>query len=543
MGVFNITGPDGKKYRVKGDNAEGALVALKKMISQQGANADRDAMRARAEAAKAGTLQASPESLAGADAMNQKFYQDARDRAGVGYKIADNVMGYNDGVMSPGEKLGTAANMAGESMTLGIVGDEAAAAADAAIGRGTYDERLNKYRGDERQFRKENPVAAFGADVAPALLPGLGAAGVAAKLSTKVGKTAAGALMGAGAGATYGFMEGEGGAQNRAENAVASGALGGLFGAAAPKVMDAIGKLPAAVARPFKRSQERPTIGNLKAAKNAAYKLVDESGEAFSGDDMTGLYNTVKQAFDDGHYVAETDNASRAVLSILGRRQGQNTTLSQLDNIRQNLWKRYAAAKDQPVILDAIKAIDDVIESKAGASELMGAARAANSRYAKSQLLDDAFRKAQDQTAATGSGGNILNKYRQAVTNIINNEKKAKFFSQEELDLMRAFVRGTPTENLKRLVGKMSPNGNGLMMTLHVVGGMASGGTTLPLMAAGAASKASADKGAMKGAEVIKDVLSGYGGIPARPQLSAPQSALITGSAPAIGNALAAFRP
>ena len=50
--------------------------------------------------------------------------------------IADNVVGLDNGVMSPGEKLGTALNAGGESMTLGIVGDEAAAAFDAAIGNG-----------------------------------------------------------------------------------------------------------------------------------------------------------------------------------------------------------------------------------------------------------------------------------------------------------------------------------------------------------------------------------------------------------------------
>jgi len=44
-------------------------------------------------------------------------------------RVKDNVVGVDDGIMSPGEKLGTLLNMGGESLTLGIVGDEAAAAA------------------------------------------------------------------------------------------------------------------------------------------------------------------------------------------------------------------------------------------------------------------------------------------------------------------------------------------------------------------------------------------------------------------------------
>jgi len=38
---------------------------------------------------------------------------------GLAYRIGDNLIGYDDGVMSPGEKLATALNMGGESMTLG----------------------------------------------------------------------------------------------------------------------------------------------------------------------------------------------------------------------------------------------------------------------------------------------------------------------------------------------------------------------------------------------------------------------------------------
>jgi hypothetical protein len=448
--------------------------------------------------------------------------------------------------MSAGEKIATALNIGGESMTMGLVGDEAAAAADAAIGRGSYVERLAHHRGNEEKFREENPKTAFVAEVAPALLPGAGGAKAAAALSNVAGRAGAGALMGAGAGAAYGFMEGEGGAEERGASARNSMILGSLFGATAPAVTSAIGNLPQKLRGVFGFAQKRPTIEAQRSAKNWAYKAVDQSGEVFSGDDMTSLHSSVEQAFQAKHYVEETDNASKAVLTILKRRQGKPTTLSQLDGMRQALWKRYAGAKDQPAILDAIGEIDNLINSRAGASDLMEAARAANSRYAKSQLLHNAFQKAQDQTASAGSGGNIVNKYRQAVARIIDDPKKAKFFSQEEIDLMRGFVRGTFGENTKRLIGKLSPNGNGLMMALHVVGGMASQGGTLPLMAVGAAAKNSADRGVMRGAEVLQDVVSGFSQPPARPQLNALQSALITAGGPVAErstNALANMLP
>ncbi len=147
-------------------------------------------------------------------------------------RIVDNVIGRDDGVMSFGEKLATALNMGGESMTLGLVGDEAAAATDSLIGRGTYDERLGQYRANEDQFRQENPALALTSEIAPAFLPGLGIASAAARPATTLGRLVTGGLLGATAGATQGFMEGEGGLGSRVNNALLPMAAGGILGVA-----------------------------------------------------------------------------------------------------------------------------------------------------------------------------------------------------------------------------------------------------------------------------------------------------------------------
>ncbi|NKX42099.1 hypothetical protein HGG71_11575 [Rhodobacteraceae bacterium R_SAG2] len=445
-------------------------------------------------------------------------------------RIKDNVMGVDDGVMSWGEKLGTGLNNAGESLTLGIVGDEAAGAADALIGRGDYATRRDKYRADQEQFSEENPVASFASEMAPMLIPGMGAASLAGKATTAGGKVARAAVGGAIPAAIYGAAEAEGGLADRAASGAVSGAVGGVIGAAAPKIANAVKGVPNRLKQLFGMAEQRPTVPMLKRVKNEAYKLVDESGEVFGGDDMQALYGKVRGLFDDNHYVEEVDNASRAVLSVLEKRQGQPTTLSQLDSIRQNLWKRYANAKDQPQILEAIKSIDDLIDSKAGASELMGAARAANAKYAKSQLIEDAFTKASDQTASTGSGGNIANKYKQALTSIINNPSKAKFFSQEEISLMRDVIHDDPIRKIQRLTGKLSPEGNGLMMALHTIGGVSSGGATLPIMAAGAAAKRGADSSVVRGANRVQDVVSGFR--PAQPNIQPSLLGVGAASAP-----------
>lgn len=273
----------------------------------------------------------------------------------------------------------------------------------------------------------------------------------------------------------------------------------------------------------FKASQAKPSMETLQGAKTAAYKAVDDAGEVFTGKETKALFDRVKTVLDDGNYVTGVDKQTDAALTLLERKAGSELKLGQLDKIRQALWKRYTAAPNETGILDAIDGIDDLIASRASTNDLLAAARVANSRYKKAQLLDDAFTKAADQTASTGSGGNILNKYRQAVTNIINNPRHAKWFSEAEIESMRNFIRGSFSENAMRRFGKLAPGGNGLMLALNL-GAAAVEPTMLGITAAASASKAGADIMARRGAENVMRTVAGQ---------SAPQG--MSMGAPAIG--------
>jgi len=258
----------------------------------------------------------------------------------------------------------------------------------------------------------------------------------------------------------------------------------------------------------FQASARKPTVENLRATKSAAYQAVDDAGEVFAPAEVDGLIARVRTALTDGNYVAGVDRQTDAVLALLDRKSGQPLKLGQLDKIRQNLFKRFDAAKNETGILDAIDAVDDLIMSRGGTNELMSAARLANSRYKKAELLDIAFQRASDQTASTGSSGNILNKYRQAVTSIINNPKQAKWFSPEEIGVMRQFVQGNAAENVLRRVGKLAPGGNGLMLALNL-GAAAVEPMMLGVTAAASAAKATADSMATRNAGRLMDMVSG----------------------------------
>lgn len=256
----------------------------------------------------------------------------------------------------------------------------------------------------------------------------------------------------------------------------------------------------------FSRASERPSIETLKDAKTAAYKVVDASGLKASAAVPDDMLARAKAAAAAANYVPDVDSQTRAALAMLENQRGKTLKIGELDKLRQGLWNRYNSAPNEKAIGDMIDIVDDAIDKLPG-GDIMDAARIANSRFKKAELLEYAFKRAEDQTASAGSGGNILNKYRQAVTNIINNPNQSKFFSSEEIDFMRKFVRGDLAENLLRRIGKMSPSGNGLMMALNF-GAIA----TNPLMAFGTAAatgaKGAADVLSKTRAEDIKTMLA-----------------------------------
>lgn len=264
----------------------------------------------------------------------------------------------------------------------------------------------------------------------------------------------------------------------------------------------------------FAKTSQAPTTEGLRALKNEAYRAADAADINFTPRQTNRLISRATKALDDADYVPEVDTQTRAAFKILSSKASQSLSMGQLDKIRQGLYRRYNADKSQVAILDMIDAIDDTIQSSQAGGELMAAARLANSRFKRAELLDNAFQKAADQTASTGSGGNIVNKYRQAVTSIINNPKQARWFSEPEIAAMRQFVQGSTKENILRLGGKLSPSGNGLMAALNL-GAVAADPAFLGVTAAASGAKALADRGAIQGAQNLRNLMA-TGQLPAQ---------------------------
>lgn len=505
MSEFIVTGPDGKKYRVQGDSAEGAAEAVSAMVGEV----------------------SPPDRMAAGEAIaarNRAGYEAAGvDLSGQGEARAEADAAAEQGIARSGMSRGTAMMLKGaQGGTMGFA-DELIGAVSPAAGEAA--------RAGQRQADAAYPGLSMATEIGAAIASPLARALGPVKTVGQAART--GAVIGA-AEATG---NAEGGPLARLDDAAMGGTVG-FFAAGAGDVL--FRGATSGFRRLAERSETRPTIELLRATKNELYGKVRAAGIGFDVNDLTAMNNRIVRLSQTARWDVDpnlaVDDGAVAALKRVGnrlqaaQRTGKPISLNNLDKMRQNLFDIYNRT-DHPFVLAVISEVDDLISSKAQGNELLQAARAANKRYAQAQLLHNAFEKAERQTAATGSGGNILNKYRQAVNRIIDKPSEAKFFSEEQLALMRQFVMGDGVENTLRRAGKLAPGGNGLMTALNVYAASIDP-TMLVVTGAAQAAKTGADRSAMRGSEGLLDAVStGVIKPPQpRPDLRVPAAGIGSGS-------------
>lgn len=295
------------------------------------------------------------------------------------------------------------------------------------------------------------------------------------------------------------------------------------------------GLTPGAVSRATARGPKPPSIDELRVAKDKAYEAVKQMGVSYKPQAydkmLTDLVADVK-----GDNISPTrhERAYSFITDMIARRNGRPMTLTELDQLRQEVrrdlitpsYSNPNAAADAHFGDKILDAIDEMIATDAGGSVTMKAAREAHSRLRKSELIEDALIKAKRRAESTGSGGNINNAIRQNIRSILDSKTKSKAFTKVELQAMESLVKQGKMEDLLRLIGKLSPSGNGLMMALGIGGAMlnpAIGAASL----VGAGAKVLADSGTTRKAAALQRQIAKAAPVP-RPSIL-PSTALIYG--------------
>ena len=442
-----------------------------------------------------------------------------------------------------GEKIGSFLNKGGESMTLGLVGDEASAAVESVIPGVDYENRRDHYRREEEQFSDDHKIASFIAEVAPAAIPGAGVVGAGMQAASKLGRLAAITGGGAAAGGTYGFMEGEGDIPDRVEDAAWGAGMGALGAGASIPASKALTKLlQSRIARKAQNKwiKDAPGADDLKsqaaslyddarqngvvAKPNQTNQVVDGSIDALKKEGLITPKGTVQ----DKHETA------KSALSLLMDYGDADMTPAQMQNVRKSLME--AAQKpgtEGHVGAKFVEQFDEVMEPLA---PQIKQGNALYQRGKKVDMIDEVMDLADasaPQYSQSGHENAVRTQFRDLDRKTI--KKKIPGISDDEIEAIQKVARGGKVENVLSGIGKAAPRG--VVATMSSGGmpfliGNAIGGPGLGTaagagtMLAGEIGRRAATKMKLRNADIAKALMA-HGEKFKPPKLSATQEALI----------------
>jgi hypothetical protein len=449
---------------------------------------------------------------------------------GIGQVIYDNVIGDpNDGVDSLGERAGTWLNRAGETMTFGTVGDEAAAGVTGMLPGRTYEGELERYRGNEEAMSglgrtsadlTGGVAGALGSMLIPGAGPALATAGTSGRGAGLMATLGRGTAAGAGMGGAYGFMEGEGGVTERAQEAGQGAAIGGAVGGATAglgRIVQALMDRRAGNVAIREAARGAPTTEEMRRAASEGYDLIDQAGVQVRPERFADFMGQTRQTLmDEGLDVLPQANSQSLTPRSTRVMDIGNSMVSRMDDAAQagqnpglplrsiDQFRRHAGTAAAQVSPDArtdarlgamtIGAVDDFVSGLgpddvlAGdvemAQQLLPQVRDLYARMSRSQLLDDAIENSENYLSGGASG--IRNQF----ARIVRNPRLSRGFSEAELAVMNRVAQGTIPERLLYNLG----SGAG-QVAATAAGGLLGGTSGIPGMVGGAAAGAAVSGG------------------------------------------------
>jgi hypothetical protein len=343
--------------------------------------------------------------------------------------------------------------------------------ASAAGGTALEDERA-KTKAARDRAGIAGMVAEAGGSLAPAAPLARGAAAAAGFLPRAMGGayTQAGAVGGAlGAGAALGN-------DTDIATGAAIGAGAGVVGQGlANALMGGVNR----AAGLFNKQPAIPSVDQIRSAKQSAYQAADDAGVVYTPELFKRVRSDVEPQLAQMGYDPALQPAIAPVLSRIEQAAMTNTTLPGAEVVRRVAANAYKPGEkaSNTMMTRIINALDDATANPRSGDVLMGdavkgsqALREARKNASIEFKLDDVSRqldKARTQAGSTWSGGNIENATRQKLRAILDNPARSRGFTPDERAALDQAVMGSGAgHNTARLVGKLSPQGSGLMTAL-----------------------------------------------------------------------------
>jgi hypothetical protein len=251
----------------------------------------------------------------------------------------------------------------------------------------------------------------------------------------------------------------------------------------------------------FNRKPNIPTPDAIRAAKGAAYQEAESAGVVFT----PNLFQRVRSEIEPklaqmGYDPALQPNIAAVIRRIEDAGQASNT-LPGAEIVRRVAGGAYAPGNksSNDMMRAIINAIDDAVANPRAGEVLMGNAAKGGAALTEARKnasiefklgdINKQLEKAQTQAGSTWSGGNIENATRQKLRAILDNPSRSRGFTPDERAALQQAVMGSGAgHNLARTVGKLSPQGSGLMTALGI-GGAVTNPALVAAPIAGAAAK------------------------------------------------------
>jgi hypothetical protein len=319
-------------------------------------------------------------------------------------------------------------------------------------------------------------------------------------------------------GATYGALTAAGNDQDIKKGAT-FGALAGMGGNVAGEALSSVaGK----VAGAFNKRPNVPTVDELKAASHRAYDAADQAGVVFNQNGVQQLRSNVVKTLTDRGFDPVNEPGVMPVLKRLND-MGGNVTLKGLDTVRKVASNGFIPGNksNNAALGEIIDHIDNLVQSADPSTIIMGdAAKGAQAiqearelwgRGAKLDRMQKLMERAELNAGSTGSGGNVENASRQQTKRLLTNENLGRGLTADEREAAKKAVLGSQVQNALRLAGKLSPQGNGLMLSMGVGTSALAPAIGIPAMLAGFGAKKGAEAMTKGNTKYLADLIASGG--------------------------------
>lgn len=380
---------------------------------------------------------------------------------------------------SGGKALSTARSVL-QGLTFGA-GDELVAGGASLLSGSDYSEELQKERDRLEIGRDQSPIGSTIAEIGGALaVPG---AALKAVKGRPVSTAAKSGVMGALGAGIYGFNAGEGGFDERLDNAQSAAIVGGVLGAGAPMVgglLERAANTRAAKSARDSLAKVAPDLDALRARASGVFSSADTVGLP-----TVGLPNAVQDIQAQiGARPLNPGITPRAAgvmqeLEDVATSPSASVMFGDLQDVRR---KAGAAAADftnpteqraAGIIQDGIDEFVESVDPALGAQ--IAEARKMWSQLRKSEAIQEVVEKAQRQASGFENGLRI------GIRQILNSKKRRAGFSKDEIAAMKSIVEGTGFGNVMKKLGRLS---FGMGQQTNVLSGLTGSGVAGGLGAA-----------------------------------------------------------